>query len=91
VTAQYLVLAVALAFTLNHGNRFVRAGGTLLAGIGLAFIVISIVLADFDGTFAALPAGMAGSGPLLLNAQAVIASAAVLFLLWRRGGRRGAP
>lgn len=82
MTAQYLVLAVALAFTLNHANRFVRAGGTLLAAIGLAFIVLSIVLADLDGTFASLPAGMGGSGPLLLNVQAVIASAAVLFLLW---------
>ncbi len=68
MTAQYLVLAVALAFTLNHANRLVRAGGTLLAAIGLAFIVLSIILADLDGTFAALPAGMGGSGPLLLNA-----------------------
>jgi len=82
VTAQYLILAVILAFTLNHANRFVRAAGTLLAGIGLAFIVLSIVLADLDGTFAALPGGLKEAGPLLLNAQAVIASAAVLFLLW---------
>ncbi len=50
--------------------------------VGLAFIVLSIVLADLDGTFAALPAGLGEAGPLLLNAQAVIASAAVLFLLW---------
>jgi len=82
VTAQYLILAVVLAFTLNHVNRFVRAAGTLLAAIGLAFIVLSIVLADLDGTFAALPAGLGEAGPLLLNAQAVIASVAVLFLLW---------
>jgi len=77
VTAQYLILAVVLAFTLNHANRFVRAAGTLLAAIGLAFIVLSIVLADLDGTFAALPAGLGEAGPLLLNAQAVIASVAV--------------
>jgi len=82
MTAQYLILAVVLAFTLNHTNPFVRAGGTLLAAVGLAFIVLSIVLADLDGTFAALPAGMGAARPLLLNAQAVIASAAVLFLLW---------
>jgi len=82
MTAQYLILAVVLAFTLNHANPFVRAGGTLLAAVGLAFIVLSIVLADLDGTFAALPAGMGAARPLLLNAQAVIASAAVLFLLW---------
>ncbi|MBC7800049.1 MAG: cytochrome b/b6 domain-containing protein [Gemmatimonadaceae bacterium] len=82
LTAQYIILAVLLAFTLNHANRFVRAGGTLLAAVGLAFIVLSIVLADLDGTFAGLPAGLMGPTPLLLNAQAVIASAAVLFLLW---------
>jgi len=82
VTAQYLILAVVIAFTLNHANPFVRAGGTLLAAVGLAFIVLSIILADLDGTFAALPAGLGKAGPLLLNAQAVIASAAVLFLLW---------
>jgi len=82
VTAQYLILAVVLAFTLNHVNRFVRTAGTLLAAVGLAFIVLSIILADLDGTFAAMPAGMGETGPILLNAQAVIASAAVLFLLW---------
>ena len=53
MTAQYLILAVVLAFTLNHANPFVRAGGTLLAAVGLAFIVLSIVLADLDGNFAA--------------------------------------
>jgi len=82
MTAQYLILAVALAFTLNHANPFVRAGGTLLAAVGLSFIVLSIVLADLDGTFAALPPEVGAARPLLLNAQAVIASAAVLFLLW---------
>ena len=82
MTAQYLILAVLLAFTLSHANRFVRAGGTLLAATGLAFIVLSIILADLDGTFAALPAGVGAPGPLLLNAQAAIASAAMLFLVW---------
>ena len=82
MTAQYLILAVALAFTLNHANPFVRAGGTLLAAMGLSFIVLSIVLADLDGTFAALPPEVGAARPLLLNVQAVIASAAVLFLLW---------
>jgi len=93
LTAQYLVLAVLLAFTLNHANPFVRAGGTLLAAVGLAFIVLSIILADLDGTFAALPSGLGGAAPLLLNAQAVVASAAVLFLLWAawRQVRRPAP
>jgi cytochrome b561 len=80
VTAQYLGLAIILAFTLNHANRFVRAAGTLLVAIGLAFIVLSIYLADTDGTFAAVPAG--NLRPALLNAQAVVAVAAIVFLLW---------
>jgi cytochrome b561 len=80
VTAQYLGLAIILAITLNHPNRFVRAGGTLLVAIGLAFIVLSIYLADTDGTFAALPAGSVR--PELLNGQAVVALAAIVFLLW---------
>jgi cytochrome b561 len=80
MTAQYLVLAIVLAVTLNHRNRFVRAAGTLLAAIGLSFIVLSVYLADTDGTFAAAPA--ADWRPLLLNAQGVVALAAIIFLLW---------
>ena len=79
MTAQYLILAVVLAVALNHANRFVRAGGTLLAAIGLIFIIASIILADFDGTFAAAATAY---GPQLLNVQAVLASVAVVFLLW---------
>jgi cytochrome b561 len=80
VTAQYLVLAIVLALTLNHRNRFVRAAGTLLVAIGLAFIVLSIYLADTDGTFAAASAG--SFRPKLLNAQAAVALLAIVFLLW---------
>ena len=80
MTAQYLVLAIVLAVTLNHRNRFVRAVGTLLVAIGLAFIVLSIYLADTDGTFAALPPG--SFRPKLLNAQAAVALMAIVFLLW---------
>jgi cytochrome b561 len=80
VTAQYLGLAIILAITLNHANRFVRAGGTLLVAVGLAFIVLSIYLADTDGTFAAVAAG--NIRPSLLNAQALLALAAIVFLLW---------
>jgi cytochrome b561 len=82
MTGQYLVLAVLLAVTLNHANRFIRAGGTLLAAIGLMFIVASIVLADTDGTFAALPWGLMDVRPIVLNGQAILACLAVLFLLW---------
>jgi cytochrome b561 len=80
MTALYLVLAIVLAVTLNHANRFVRAMGTLLVAIGLAFIVLSIYLADTDGTFAALPAG--NFRPNLLNAQGVAALVTIMFLLW---------
>jgi cytochrome b561 len=80
LTAQYLVLAILLAGTLNHANRYVRAAGTLLVAIGLAFIVLSIYLADTDGTFAALAAG--NFRPELLNVQAIVALAAIIFLLW---------
>ena len=80
MVVQYLVLAIVLAATLNHGNRFVRASGTLLVAIGLAFIVLSIYLADTDGTFAALASN--SFRPKLLNAQAVAALVAIVFLLW---------
>jgi cytochrome b561 len=80
VIAQYLVLAIVLAVTLNHHNRFVRAAGSLLVAIGLAFIVLSVYLADTDGTFAALPAG--ALRPKLLNLQAGTALIAIVFLLW---------
>ncbi len=85
--AQYLALAILLAVTLNHGNRFVRAGGTLLAAVGLAFIVLSIYLADTDGTFAAVPAG--NLRPIILNGQAAAANAAILFLLWATWAQLG--
>jgi len=81
----YLLLALVLAFTLNHPNRFVRAMGALIAAIGLFMIVISIVLANADGTFAAFSEGASGLDvhePLILNVQAVAASIAIPFLLW---------
>jgi cytochrome b561 len=92
VTAQYLILAVLLAATLNHANRFVRAAGTLLAAVGLAFIILSIWLADTDGTFAALPDGLLNQRAIVLNVQGGIATVAAVFLLWatwRQLRRRG--
>lgn len=80
MTAQYLVLAIVLALTLNHRNRFVRAAGSLLVAIGLAFIILSVYLADTDGTFAALPAR--SFRPALLNVQAAVALMAIGLLLW---------
>jgi cytochrome b561 len=78
--AQYLLIALVLAVTLNHANRFLRAAGTLLAAVGLGFIVLSIYLADTDGTFAK---GRPGDWrPMVLNAQGALALAAIVFLLW---------
>jgi cytochrome b561 len=83
MTAQYLAIAILLAVTLNHANRFVRAAGTALAAISLSLIVLSIGLADYDGTFTILPAD--NIRPLLLNIMAAIAVLAILFLLWAVG------
>ncbi len=76
MTAQSRGLAIILAITLNHANRYVRAGGTLLVAVGLSFIVLSIYLADTDGTFAA-PAARTFR-PTLLNAQAGTAVVAIV-------------
>ncbi|MBC8048880.1 MAG: cytochrome b [Chitinophagales bacterium] len=95
MTESYLVLALILAFTLNSSNRWVRAGGTLLAALGLSMIAFSIVLADFDGTFSAMPPSldaMDAYKPLILNVQAVVATIAAAFLAWAAWGqtKRGA-
>ena len=85
MASGYLLLALVLAFTLNHPNRFLRAMGALTAAIGLFMIAISIVLAEFDGTFTAFSAGASGLDvhkPLILSVQALAASIAIPFLLW---------
>jgi hypothetical protein len=79
------VLALVLAVTLNVGNRFVRALGTAVAALGLVMMVSSVILADFDGTFVPIMAraDLVGRfGPLVLNMQAAVGTAGVLFLLW---------
>ncbi len=81
----YLVLALVLAATLNAQGRWLRFGGTLLAAAGLFMMVYSIILADLDGTFAQLPADaplIERLTPAILNAQALVASLAMMFLLW---------
>jgi cytochrome b561 len=85
VTEFYLILAVFLAFTLNQSSRILRALGTLTAALALVMISWSIVLANLDGTFAAITvdAGLADRiKPFVLNTQATIAAVAALFLLW---------
>jgi len=85
VTEFYIVLAVFLALSLNQSGRIIRTVGTLTAAFALVMIAYSIVIANFDGTFAAIP-GDAGLDdrvkPFVLNAQAGVASVAALFLLW---------
>lgn len=81
----YLMLALVLAATLNARARWIRVVGSLIAALGLFMMVYSIILADLDGTFAAIPAGaplIERITPVILNGQAVIAGAAIAFLLW---------
>lgn len=81
----YIVLAVFLAVTLNAGNRVVRALGTAVASLSLIMMVSSIILADFDGTFAHMAAQRDLIGqlkPAILNIQAAVGVAGILFLLW---------
>lgn len=85
MTEFYLILAVFLAFSLNQSSRILRALGTLTAALALAMIAWSIILANLDGTFAAIPAdaGIADRvKPFVLNFQAAIAAIAALFLVW---------
>jgi cytochrome b561 len=102
MAASYLILAIVLAFTLNHRFGLVRAAGTLLAAIGLSMIVISIVVADFDGSFVAAPTDRSDHAimnsalgrelnPIILNIQAVVATTAAIFLFraaWLQTARR---
>jgi len=81
----YLVLAIVLAGTLNAHASWLRVGGTLIAALALCMMVLSIVLADVDGTFAAVPASASlihRITPTILNVQAVIAAIAIMFLGW---------
>lgn len=81
----YRVLAIVLAGTLNAKAVWLRAAGTLVAALALCMMVLSIVLADLDGTFAAVPASASlihRITPTILNVQAVIATIAILFLGW---------
>jgi len=85
VTEFYLILAAFLAFTLNQSSRILRVLGTLTAALALGMITWSIILANLDGTFAAIPADASLAErikPFVLNTQAGIAATAALFLLW---------
>ncbi|SEN87029.1 Cytochrome b561 [Loktanella fryxellensis] len=93
MTEFYIILAVCLAIFLNQSSRIGRAIGTLTAALALVMIAYSILIANFDGTFAAIPTDAELGDrikPFVLNAQAGVASLAALFLLWAtyRQGKR---
>lgn len=81
----YLALAIVLAVALNARARWLRVAGTVMTALGLSMMILSIFLADVDGTFAAVPAGapvIHRITPGILNVQAAIAAIAILFLTW---------
>lgn len=96
MTAVYLLLAAVLAVTINHPHRVVRVVGTSLAALSLLMIVGSIVIADFDGTFANMtpqPASMERFKLFILNALAAIGTVVSLLLFWSawQQARRTSP
>jgi len=82
MTGFYLALAAALAVSLTAAGRVWRSGGTLLAAMALAMLVLSIVLGNLDGTFAAILPGPSGWRVAVLNGQAAVGAMAVVALLW---------
>lgn len=85
IAIEYQALAILLAVTLNARARWLRVAGTVITALGLAMMVLSIFLADVDGTFAAVPTGapmIHRITPRILNVQAAIATIAILFLAW---------
>jgi cytochrome b561 len=78
MTSFYLAYALLIAICLNHGRAGVRALGRLLAGLGLALVASSILLANLDGTFAAAT----GARPWLLNIEGVLYVLAAGGLFW---------
>ncbi len=88
MTSFYLGLALLLALTVNARAGWLRALGRLCAATAMGFLAWSIVLANQDGTFAAVPAG--DRTPLLLNIEGGLIGLGALMLVaslpftWRR-------
>lgn len=79
MTSFYLGLAAFLAVTLNARPAPVRAIGALVAVAAMGLMAWSIVLANGDGTFAAVPAN--DSTPTILNVAAGILGIAALVIV----------
>ncbi len=84
MASRYVILSIVLAVTLNASNRWARAAGTLLAAAALFMLSISIVLANFDGTYAGFHARdlWRRTTPIVLDLLGILGLAATLFLLW---------
>ncbi|MBC7505750.1 MAG: cytochrome b/b6 domain-containing protein [Sandarakinorhabdus sp.] len=79
MTSFYLGLALALALTLNVRSPWLRAIGSLVAVAAMTLMAWSIILANRDGTFAAVAAG--NSTPTILNVAAGILIVGALLIL----------
>lgn len=95
MTSLYLGLALAIAATVNAPWGWLRALGNLIAAGAMAMMAWSIVLANRDGTFAAVAPG--NSTPAILNGIAVVLGTGVVLLLigiprqFRRDGGKVPP
>jgi cytochrome b561 len=79
MTSLYLGLALTIAATVNAPWAWLRALGNLIAAGAMAMMAWSIVLANRDGTFAAV--APTNSTPAILNGIAVVLGVGVLLLL----------
>ena len=79
MTSLYLGLALTIAATVNAPWAWLRALGNLVAAAAMVMMAWSIVLANRDGTFAAVAPG--NSTPAILNGVAVLLGIGVLLLL----------
>jgi len=79
MTSFYLVTAFLIGLCLNHGRPAVRALGRVLAGLALALVASSILLANLDGTFAASTSRVR---PWLLNLEGVALVLGAGLLFW---------
>ena len=88
MTSLYLLMALAIAATINARSAIVRSIGRLLAAAAMAMVAWSIVLAHGDGTFAAVAAGDSTSTILDIAAGLLAVGALLLIASLPRQFRR---